>query len=202
MAIIEVERKFILKPGECLPWGNNKELLFTDQYFDTSSYKLTGQNWWLRKRWIVWELKVGRFGPKNTTTMYEEITGEKYIADRLGLVLDGKGLAKVLEECGYFSFAELETERELYENRNGFIISVDRVSAEGGKFNYKIVEIELQVPEEERDSAAEQICAFAKSLGLDDRPVRGKLIEYLRLFRPNHFVFLVTRGVISQELAA
>lgn len=200
MAIIEVERKFILRSGEHLPWNNNRELLFTDQYFDTSSYKLTGQNWWLRKRWIVWELKVGRFGQKNTTTMYEEITGEKSIADRLGLVLSNKRLNKVLKECGYFSFAELKTLRR-FSSVDYFTITDDDVSTEDDRFHYRVIEIELMVPEEEKDAAVEQINDFAKSLDLDDRPVRGKLIEYLRLYRPDHFKFLLDRGVIAPELA-
>lgn len=201
MAIIEVERKFLLKPRQCLPWSSSRREEFVDKYYDTPSFDLTGKNWWLRSRAGRWELKIGRFIPKRATTMYEELTSEKGVANRLDFTLNGRSLAGVLTESGYAPFAELETERELYENRNGFIISVDTVTAEGNTFNYKIVEIELQVPEEERDSAAEQIHIFSQSLGLDDRPVRGKLIEYLRLYRPDHFKFLLDQGVIAPELA-
>ena len=48
----------------------------------------------------------------------------------------------------------------------------------------------------EVESAIEKIMDFAKSQNLTIAPVRGKVIEYLKRTKPNHYQALVQAGVV------
>ena len=60
--MIEVEKNFDLKPSDKkrLIQGARllKRLTFSDVYYDTSDYSLTGNDYWLRVRDGRWEMKI------------------------------------------------------------------------------------------------------------------------------------------------
>ena len=204
MAIVEVESKFLLSPKQrhaLLSRVRGGVLTsFSDIYYDKRNYALTSRDWWLRRRGGAWELKVGRFGLKGTSTVYEEVTDEQTIAHLLNISLDGGRFEQELRAEGYNSLVELITHRRTY-TAGDFNITTDSVSADCGAFSYEICEIELLVPEGERDRAQARIAAYARELGFTPAPVRGKLIEYLWRHRKPHFDLLVERGVIDPVLS-
>ena len=204
MAIVEVESKFLLSPEQrhtLLSRVRGGTLTsFSDTYYDKRNYVLTSRNWWLRRRGGAWELKVGHSEPKETSTVYEEVTGERAIARLLNISLDGGRFEQELRAEGYNSLVELITHRRTY-TAGDFNITTDSVSADCGAFSYEICEIELLVPEGERDRAQARIAAYARELGFTPAPVRGKLIEYLWRHRKPHFDLLVERGVIDPVLS-
>ena len=201
MATVEVESKFLLSPKQRHALLSLAGTLtsFADIYYDKHDYVLTSKNWWLRRRGGEWELKVDRFGLKGTSTVYEEVAGERAIARWLGFSLNGNSLEHELQVYGYRFLVELITHRRIYRV-DDFSITTDSVSADCGAFSYEICEIELLVPEGERELARARIVACARELGLSLVPVRGKLIEYFWRHRKPHFDLLVERGVIDPIL--
>ena len=81
-------------------------------------------------------------------------------------------------------YRELETEEEIRSALAfGWIKFLPRINA--FDFGYQIVEIELLVATEAEVTAARsRIEVFARQHGLSIAPVRGKLFEYWRRFKP------------------
>lgn len=50
--------------------------------------------------------------------------------------------------------------------------------------------------ESEINDATEAILNFARKHGLEEKPIRGKVLEYLKRFKPDHYHVLVRAGVI------
>ncbi len=98
-------------------------------------------------------------------------------------------------KAGYLPFCTCQTERRKYK-KGQFIIDLDLVIFQD--FTYNISEIELMVNEKsEIESAIEKIIDFAKEQNLTITPVRGKVIEYLKQAKPNHYQILVEKGVVK-----
>lgn len=201
--MIEVEKKFHLKPGDEAKLTSGatfiREITMHDVYYDTADYRLSLKNKWLRLRNTGFELKVKVTAP--TPVQYQSRLGKEYpqfdelTTDdtiRRHLQIPGNGpLAIDLEKDGYRPFADLVTHRRVFE-RPPFTIDLDRI--EGGD---DIAEIELMVSAPgEVSSALQRIFEFATSLGLEVIPIRGKVFEYLRRHNPKHFQTLVDAGVI------
>lgn len=194
--MIEVEKKFRLNPEQEKKLTEGATLDYektnVDEYYDNPSFNLTRNDHWLRKRNGKWEYKIRthELGHKLGTTSYEELEDDKKIAERLGL--SGiKTLDEEIAEAGYQPFARLEKTRKSYL-RDGYRIDLDQCD-----FDYAVAEIELLVADESmQKAAADQIESFAKSIGLDQTPIHGKVIEYLRRFAPDHYQALIDAGVI------
>lgn len=194
--MIEVEKKFQLTPEQESRLLESTTLLRNktnkDVYFDTADFSLTRQDHWLRTRSGRWELKrrVHELGHKLGGTAYDEIEDEAGI--RAFLQLPEKGsLADDLDTGGYKPFAHIVKERRSYE-KEGFHIDLDICD-----FGYELAEIELLLDhEDQRHEALQRIEEFAQRMGLDQTPVRGKIIEYLYRFAPGHYQVLVDAGVI------
>lgn len=194
--MIEVEKKYRLTPeqesrllaGAVLLKNKTNE----DVYFDTVDFSLTRQDHWLRTRSGRWELKrrVHEFGHKLGDTAYDEIENEQGIRKFLQLPVNGS-LAEDLEVAGYKPFARIVKERRSYE-KDGFHIDLDICD-----FGYELAEIELMLEHEDgRQDALKRIDAFADRHGLDQTPVRGKIIEYLYRFSQKHYQTLVDANVL------
>jgi thiamine-triphosphatase len=199
--MIEVEKKFILNNIDqarlIVGAVFLSEKTFTEVYYDTEDYKLTRIGRWLRRRDEKFELKSSlTIGQIEKADQYEEIEDEAKIIASLGL--DPKiSLAENIKQADYVIFYEGTTTRTKYK-LGEFIIDLDYVVYKNDdNATYRIAEIELLIPSKDGvDEAAEKILNLAKDLNLTIGPVRGKVIEYLRLFKPDHFQILLDAGVI------
>ena len=194
--MIEVEKKFQLTPEQEQRLLQGALFLQTkrnqDEYFDTKDFALTRQDHWLRRRGERWELKrrVHELGHKLGGTAYDEIENEEGIRAFLHVPINGT-LEEDLPRLGYKAFATIVKERRSYE-KEGFHIDLDAC-----EFGYNLAEIELMLDNENgRGEALRRIEDFADRMGLDQIPVRGKIIEYLYRFSPSHYQALVDVGVI------
>ncbi|MCR4314138.1 MAG: CYTH domain-containing protein [Candidatus Uhrbacteria bacterium] len=194
--MIEVEKKFRLTPEQEKRLLEGATFLRNrtneDVYYDMDDFSLTRQDHWLRTRSGRWELKrrVHELGHKLGGTAYDEIEDEPGI--RAFLQLPEKGsLADDLAQAGYKPFARIVTERCSYE-KEGFHIDLDICDS-----GYELAEIELMLEhEDQRQDALKRIEEFAARMGLDQAPVRGKIIEHLYRFALPHYDALVEAGVI------
>jgi adenylate cyclase class IV len=194
--MIEVEKKFQLTPEQEARLLDGATLLRSakneDVYYDTDDYALTRQDHWLRLRNGRFELKrrVHELGHKLGGTAYDEIEDEEGVRSFLKLPVIAS-LEKDLAAAGYKPFARIVKERRSYE-KEGFHIDLDVCD-----FGYDLGEIELMIEHEQnRGEALERIEGFASRMGLDQTPVRGKIIEYLYRFARPHYDALVEAGVI------
>lgn len=189
----EVEKKFLLTQQEQEKLLSRAvfvgEKTFTDTYYDTGSFDLTTKDIWLRTRGENWELKLPlSAGPKveRTSDKYQEIS-DKDIIDH---ELYKRGISN------YEPFCTCTTKRKKY-SLNDFTVDIDIASAENG-FLYSIVEIEKVVNDKDlMDQAEKDILGLAIDLGIKEMPVRGKVLEYLKLHRPHHYEALVTAGIVK-----
>ena len=199
--MIEVEQKFILsdKDLERLTAGADflSEKTFTDIYYDTAQYTLTKNDIWLRARAGKYELKIPmREMADSLAQQYNEIEGEEKIRELFAITPRVDFAADILE-FGYRPFCALRTTRKKYK-KDGFVIDLDLV--ECADFVYNIGEIELMVNEKaEIPKAIEKIEAFAKKNKLKITYVRGKVLEYLKRKKPEHYQALVEAGVVKSE---
>lgn len=198
--MIEVEKKFLLAPNEFekLLQGARfiRQQKFTDVYYDDAGYSLTRQDWWLRSRNGIFELKVPfrrrRFLIffKRPTDQYREIGNEGEIRTMLGLGNESS-LIEAFGLKGIRPFSRIMTTRSKYM-KEGFVIDIDDID-----FGYQIVEIELNVENSrEVGNAERQIVDFASHHGLRQKHVRGKVTEYLFRNSPEHYRALKRAGVV------
>ena len=194
--MIEVEKRFQLTPEQEVRLLNGarhlKTLTNEDVFYDTDDYVLTRQDHWLRSRNGRFELKrsVHELGHKLGGTAYDEIEDEAGVRSFLNLP-STNSLESDLATAGYKPFAKIVKERRSYE-KEGFHLDLDICD-----FGYDLAEIELMIEsEQDRGEALERIEGFASRMGLDQTPVRGKVIEYLFRFSPKHYQTLVNAGVI------
>ena len=197
--MIEVEKKFLLTEVNKKRLIRDAQFLheyvFTDTYYDTQDFSLTGTDIWLRSREDRYELKVPmQEAGARATDQYEEMEEESAIRTFLNLPSDGT-LAEVLASNGYKPFCTCKTTRRKYQ-KSPFIIDLDVVDFD--HFVYTIGEIELMVSRKsEIEGAVEKIIAFAKENQLTMAPVRGKVIEYLKRERPEHYHYLTQAGIVQ-----
>ena len=197
--MIEVEKKFILNEQDKERLTKEAQFLnervFTDIYYDTEIFSLTTKDKWLRSREGRFELKLPLHeGVDRLADQYDELEDEQKIREALNLPPKGN-LADDLAKAGYSPFCTCKTTRRKYK-KEPFIIDLDVVDFQD--FTYNIGEIELMVNEKsEIESAIEKIMDFAKSQNLTIAPVRGKVIEYLKRTKPNHYQTLVRAKVVK-----
>lgn len=197
--MIEVEKKFILSDEDINRLIKSAEFLeekvFTDIYYDTDDFSLTINDQWLRSRDGKFELKIPlRQGANGLFDQYDEIENEQKIKKILNLTSVDE-LAVALGKNGYIQFCNCKTTRRKYKT-GLFIIDLDVVDFQD--FIYNIGEIELMVKEKsEIEDAVNRITVFAKEQQLTIAPVRGKVIEYLKRARPDHYQSLIKSGVVK-----
>lgn len=197
--MIEVEKKFLfdetaknrlLDGAEFI-----KEKTFTDIYFDTTDYNLTSQDKWLRTRDGKFELKIALVFGERLADQYDELEDEEEIKKALGFELD-QDLGESLVKAGYAPFCTCITTRRKYK-KGEFVIDLDSVDL--GDFTYELGEIEVMVNDKpEVDAAISRILEFAKENGLKIVPVRGKVVEYLRRAKQDHYRALIDAGVFKE----
>jgi len=197
--MIEVEKKFILNEQDKERLTKDAEFLnervFTDIYYDTEIFSLTAKDKWLRSREGRFELKLPLHdGAERLADQYDELEDESRIREALNLPPNGN-LANDLAKAGYSSFCTCKTTRRKYK-KGPFIIDLDIVDFQD--FTYNIGEIELMVDDKPAiEGAIEKIMNFAKEQNLTIAPVRGKVIEYLKRVKPNHYQALVQAKVVK-----
>ena len=197
--MIEVEKNFDLKPGQREQLIAGATLLghkvMTDTYYDSANYALTSRDYWLRQRNTQWELKV----PFNSapvgdraTDRYHELETEPEIIAALKLP-SGQPLERSLVTAGYAPFVTIITNRDSYQ-QGDWHLDFDAMD-----FGFTTFEAELMVPNESDVPAAEaRLAQFAEQYGLDGTRARGKVIEYLFQYRPEHYHALVAAGVVRK----
>lgn len=199
--MFEVERKFHLTADEKERLLNGAQFIgekqFVDIYYDTADYRLTRKDWWLRSRAGKWELKMRlRASADAATTQYDEKDKEPDIRKALNFPSNGT-LEEMLRQYGYTPFCICTTTRRHYE-KDIFGIDLDEATYEGTDFTYTITEIERTVEDPlQTEQAAAEILAFAHQHGLSLPSVRGKILEYLRRIRPEHYQALVESGTVK-----
>ena len=200
--MIEVEKNFDLRSGDKERLIASAELVgkktFTDIYWDSLDYRLTAKDYWLRQRDGKWELKVPMNSEridKHATDQYRELETEEEIAAELKLTA-GSRVEDALREQGYAPFATIITHRETYQ-KDGFHLDFDEMD-----FGFTTFEAELMVQNpEEVQSAEARIMEFAKAYNIAATAGRGKVIEYLLRYKPEHYNALVRSGVVREKHA-
>jgi thiamine-triphosphatase len=197
--MIEVEKKFLLASADLEKLIFQSQFIsqksLTDVYYDTIGFSLTTKDIWLRSRNDRFELKI----PAGNQTerlidQYRELEDEAEIFDYLKLS-PRASLQESLNLAGYFPFCNLKTVRSKYKIED-FTIDVDQTEA--GDFKYSLVEIELMVSTESKTAhALDKIKRFSAKHNLSDGRVRGKVIEFLKQQRPEHYTALVKAGVVK-----
>ncbi len=141
-----------------------------DIYYDYPDFRLLKKSIKLRKRNNSFELKV-----KNKWRARGEVVDKKEIEAYLNINEDLESFVNnKLEIIG-----EFETFRDEYE-KDGFIIDVDKTN-----FDYKMCEIEVMVENEEQSEETRlKIKEFARKYNFEEKKIKSKLAEYLRLFKP------------------
>ena len=193
--MIEVEKNFAVTPEDKKRLVVGAVFLakkvLTDVYYDSADYALTGNDFWLRTRNGKFELKVPRnAGPirERITDQYEELETDGEIADALHLPRE-EPLGVALSEKKIIPFATIVTTREQYQ-KGDFHLDFDEMD-----FGFAAFEVELMVKTPAEIPAAEKrVVEFGAAHSLNPESA-GKVIEYIRRFRPAHFTFLQSRGV-------
>jgi adenylate cyclase class IV len=203
--MFEVEKKFLLSKKDITRLIQGADFLgdtiFTDTYYDTDQFALTKNDMWLRNRSGRWELKIPKYINENRESQqYQEIEGEENLRQIFDIVKKSD-FAEDIGEFGHRPFCVCETRRRKFK-KEGFTIDLDEVkfdpNGKSEKFDYALVEIELMVESEKEMSAAvEAIEIFAKKSELKNLPVRGKVVEYLKMKKPDHYNALIQAGVIK-----
>lgn len=197
--MIEVEKKFLLGDEDTarllLDARFLGERVFTDIYYDTKELTLSLLDKWLRAREGKFELKLPlHSGMNRLADQYDELEDEESIKNALGFPREGV-IKDILPALQYTPFCTCKTTRRKYQ-KGEFIIDLDL--AEFPDFSYRIGEIELMVSEKlDIAEATEKILVFAREQKLAIAPVRGKVTEYLRRKKPDHYRALVEAKIIQ-----
>lgn len=199
--MIEVEKKFILNEETKARLLEGAEFLaekeIYDEYFDTSDFSLTKKDWWLRSRNGNFELKIAEHqGIDRLVDQYKEVEDEEGIKTLLNLSSE-VDLKTSLSEGGFNAFSTYTTIRKKYK-KGEFGIDIDITQA--SNFYFNIAEIELMVEDESKMSeAVEKILSFADSIGLERKRIQGKVAEFLKQLKPDHFKALVEARVLFED---
>ena len=147
----------------------------------------------------VFELKIpAAISAEKSIDQYEEMTDEIAIKKHLKLD-DERSLKEGLIESGFSPFCEITTKREKYK-KDELSIDIDVVTAED--FYYAAAEVELLVEKNtDMEKGLDQIHQFMIQNNIPDLPVGGKVIEFLKQQKPEHYSTLISSGVIKGATA-
>lgn len=200
--MIEVEKKIALTNEENiarLTQGATflREVKNEDVYYDNSTFDLTTKDWWLRTRDGKFELKIPLHKEKGSdrfADQYDELEDNEKIRQALGL--HEGNLAGVLAKAGYAPFSSIKTIRQKYK-KGSFTIDIDL--ADFGEATYRVGEIELMVNDQsEIPNALRKIAQFVQEHKLQIVSVRGKVLEFIKRYRPEHYQSLQKAGVAKK----
>ncbi|XP_004456413.1 thiamine-triphosphatase [Dasypus novemcinctus] len=205
--LIEVERKFVPKPGteerlQELGGILEHQVTFRDSYYDTPELSLMRADYWLRQReGSGWELKCPRAtlvsGPH---TEYMELTVERAVVAQVCEVLGTEdlwagGVAAMLGPLGLEEVASFVTTRSswklvLFGPEEELLLRIDLDTAD---FGYAVGEVEALVHDEaEVPTVLEKIHSLSSLLGVSEQEkAPSKLIVYLQRFRPQDYQHLL-----------
>jgi adenylate cyclase class IV len=197
--MIEVEKKFILNKEQEASLISGADFLgekiFTDTYYDDSSYSLTKKDIWLRSRAGKFELKI----PMNESIeirildRYKEFENDEEILKYFGASTNSN-LIDVINEKGYKPFCKFTTTRKKYK-KEGFNIDLDTAD-----FGYNIAEIEFMTNDDlTLQQVTDSIIKFAEKHDIPSSgySVRGKVLKYLELNNREHLQALIDAKVIK-----
>ena len=165
-----VERNFLLPKNfreNVIEQGGKvmKENKFLDTYYDTSDFKLTLANYWLKSRADVFELKFPTGGADSDyANQYQETKDEGTIIKQLCHLLELKkekvSSIKELATQDLETFASIETLRKIYE------LDGCKISADIADFGLDLGVISVpQGKDETLMQATNKINGLAKKLG-------------------------------------
>lgn len=200
--MIEIEKKLALTDEEITYLIRIAEFVGkktqTDVYYDTALYFLTAQDWWLRRRNGKFELKVSKnVGPEHRIYQYEEFDDEQEILKLLNLPSNAP-IEITLARHGYTPFCVASTVRTKYKIGR---ISIDIDQTDFEEFTYNLVEFEIMVADSSEMPQAEiELKDFFIEHHIEVKPIRGKIIEYIRRTRPHHFQALVNAQVAKERI--
>ena len=194
--VIEVERKFVLErdsDSKLRRQGSKllNECSFTDVYYDTSDYRLTTNDHWLRKRNNQWQLKCPPEVRRGDTrcTQYAEYDNERTILKSLQVLLDKEppppsqppaagglpcvtGTSTSTSTSGYSNLQGLVQKASLNEfaqyttHRKTYVLDGFTIDLDLTDFGFQVGEIEVVVADESRiTEALHQIDELAVKLG-------------------------------------
>lgn len=205
--VIEIERRF---PFDAQTENKLKsagasllsEKSFTDTYYDTADYRLTGSDHWLRSRDGKWQLKYASpVRLSETAAEYVEIEEEDAILDILSKHLDQPEISLARMGC-LEAFCTFRTTRKKYCLSSGVVVDLDSTD-----FGFAIGEMEILVTktgDEERDfqnheNAIKTLDETAMSLGIafNSNRMAGKVTTFMKRNAKNHYEFLMNKGVLK-----
>ncbi len=199
--MIEIEKKFIVTEEQTKRLISGAEFLgekiLRNVYYDDVNYSLTSHDLWLRKRNGKFELKIPAqtMHDKTFISQYSELETEEEIRNAFPLPFTGKTLDEDLKEKGFFPFVDYVNTRKKYKKDE---FSLDFDDADFSDFHYRMLEIELLVENcEDTKKAVEKILDFAQSHDLSLQKIRGKILEFLRRKRKEHYETLVEKLHLS-----
>jgi len=221
--VVEVEKRFpfsVDTEAKLIEAGAFflSEKSFTDTYLDTKDYRLTGADHWLRRREGAWQLKYP--SPvqmsKNAAAEYVECDKEETILEIIKSVIsknanpdipqnseghEGSSCEETLSSLSCLGdICSFETRRKKF-SLDGIIIDLDSMC-----FDFRIGEMEVLVKttgnhkddREKHRQALEAIDNVASKLGITLATTRseGKVSNFLRRYRKDHYDYLRQKGVI------
>lgn len=197
--MIEVEKKYPLDTGdrERITKGRMpfKTVTLVDTYYDDDDFSISTKDRWLRKRNGTFELKVplhSASAMERDADQFDEIEDEDGIRKFFNIARYGS-LDEDIANAGYRPFGTIVTTREKYRI-NDLTLDVDSID-----YGYELCEIESMVERpEDMDRAIEKIRSCAHMLGLVERPLKGKVFEFINRTNPKHYQALVDAGLIDR----
>lgn len=190
----EVELKFFFQSIQQIAGIHGIKALgskcFADIYFDSAKHDLTLRDVWLRKRQGAWELKIPMFTPQQAMQVdrYEEITMENDILQHLHKLFGWQ--ANSLQEAPLVPLLTCHTNRTKFQYQD-LIIDLDSASFDQSTFVYQIGEVEKMVASEAQVAeATQQVLEFCKQHQLEIASNQGKILEFLRHERKQHYELL------------
>lgn len=163
----------------------------TDIYYDSTTYELSTQDFWLRTRNDKFVLKIPAstcpISAEQANIPKYEIEDEQEI--RKALNLSDKGTFKeAIKFAGYNPLYTLSKTRKKY-SKNGFIIDIDHATFETIAFDLCEIETLVEKPEKIKQ-ATQKLITFAQNHGIILKPIPGNLIALIKIINPKHFEIL------------
>lgn len=197
--MIEVERRFSLIPSikdQLLQKAKPSEIQVIEIHDKYHGEELALTDRWLRKRNGEWELKVPvNLGRTLGSATYREFSGDP-LWNELGITpINTEGPVDASLAC----FAELHTIRTsfvLLFQGSSVNVTLDECSSTDG-FQCSVGELEMLVSTEDQiDAATQVIDRLFSHLAVNHlQNNEGKLVQFIRQYRPQFYEQLVKAGI-------